>query len=137
MKFLRLVWPNVFRKRTRALLTIGSIVLVLVPIVVLSTLLRALGFTRAQVLGLVLGGTVLLALLGGLAGVVLSFTFSAAVIEGMRHSPAAMFAYNLRLHPSTVASAFAAVVGIGAVAGFGSAVRSAQVSIVEGLRKAA
>ena len=43
MKYFRLVWKNVFRKKTRAFLTMGSIVLVMVLIVVLVSLLNALG----------------------------------------------------------------------------------------------
>jgi putative ABC transport system permease protein len=46
MKFLRLVWKNVFRKKTRTFLTMGSIVLVLVLIVILASLLRALEYDR-------------------------------------------------------------------------------------------
>ena len=42
MKFFRLIWKNVFRKKTRAFLTIASVVLVLVLIVVLFSLLDAL-----------------------------------------------------------------------------------------------
>lgn len=42
MKFFRLVWRNVFRKKTRMFLTTGSIVLVLVLIVVLTCLLQAM-----------------------------------------------------------------------------------------------
>ena len=42
MKYLHLVWKNVFRKRTRMFLTTGSIVLVLVLIVVLTCLLQAM-----------------------------------------------------------------------------------------------
>ena len=42
MKYLNLVWKNVFRKKTRMFLTTGSIVLVLVLIVVLTCLLQAM-----------------------------------------------------------------------------------------------
>jgi putative ABC transport system permease protein len=45
MKFFRLVWKNVFRKKTRTFLTMASIVLVLVLIVVLSSLLHALSYS--------------------------------------------------------------------------------------------
>jgi len=52
LKFFRLIWKNVFRKKTRAFLTIGSIVLVLLLIVVLSSLLDALsGDTALGTLG--------------------------------------------------------------------------------------
>src|SRR6266571_8560397 len=42
MKYFRLIWKNVFRKKTRTVLTTGSIVLVLVLIVVLVSLLQAM-----------------------------------------------------------------------------------------------
>jgi putative ABC transport system permease protein len=42
MKYFRLIWKNVFRKKTRTILTTGSIVLVLVLIVVLVSLLNAM-----------------------------------------------------------------------------------------------
>ena len=42
MKYFRLIWRNVFRKKTRTLLTTSSIVLVLVLIVVLTSLLQAM-----------------------------------------------------------------------------------------------
>ena len=42
MKYFRLVWKNVFRKKTRMFLTTSSIILVLVLIVTLVSLLRAM-----------------------------------------------------------------------------------------------
>ncbi len=42
MKYFRLVWKNVFRKKTRTVLTTSSIVLVLVLIVILVSLLQAM-----------------------------------------------------------------------------------------------
>src|ERR1700737_1337809 len=42
MKYLSLIWRNVFRKKTRTVLTTSSIVLVLVLIVPLVSLLRAM-----------------------------------------------------------------------------------------------
>ncbi len=42
MKYLNLIWRNVFRKKTRTVLTTSSIVLVLVLIVVLTSLLQAM-----------------------------------------------------------------------------------------------
>jgi putative ABC transport system permease protein len=42
MKYFRLIWKNVFRKKTRTFLTTSSIVLVLVLIVILASLLQAM-----------------------------------------------------------------------------------------------
>lgn len=46
MKFFRLIWKNVFRKKTRTFLTMGSIVLVLLLIVILTSLLNALSYDQ-------------------------------------------------------------------------------------------
>jgi len=46
VKFLHLVWKNVFRKKTRTFLTMGSIVMVLVLIVILTSLLKALSYDQ-------------------------------------------------------------------------------------------
>ena len=42
MKYFRLIWRNVFRKKLRTSLTAGSIVIVLTLIVVLASLLQAM-----------------------------------------------------------------------------------------------
>ena len=42
MKYFRFVWKNVFRKKSRAFLTIASIVLVLILMVILTALLEAM-----------------------------------------------------------------------------------------------
>ena len=46
MKFFRLIWKNVFRKKTRTFLTMASIVMVLVLIVILTSLLKALSYDQ-------------------------------------------------------------------------------------------
>src|SRR6267143_4690749 len=42
MKYFRFIWKNVFRKKSRAFLTMASIVLVLILIVILTALLQAM-----------------------------------------------------------------------------------------------
>ena len=46
MKFFHLIWKNVFRKKTRTFLAMGSIVMVLVLIVILTSLLKALSYDQ-------------------------------------------------------------------------------------------
>jgi putative ABC transport system permease protein len=46
VKFFRLIWKNVFRKKTRTFLTMTSIVMVLVLIVILASLLKALYYDQ-------------------------------------------------------------------------------------------
>jgi len=55
----------------------------------------------------------------------------------MKKTPVAMFAYNLKISGTTVLTAFIASVAIGVLAGFAPAIRSARVSIVDGLRQVA
>src|SRR6266581_3550172 len=99
--------------------------------------IRALGFRRRQVLALVLSEAMVLALLGGLVGVLFSIPFTHMLVEGMKHSPVAPFAYNIRISAATLLTAFVAAVAIGVVSGFVPAIRSARVSIVDGLRQVA
>jgi putative ABC transport system permease protein len=100
-------------------------------------LIRALGFRRSQVLALVLSEALVLAVMGGVAGVLFSLPFTWGLIELMKQSPVAVFAYNVRVSPATVATAFAISVAVGVLAGFVPAWRSSRVSIVEGLRQVA
>jgi putative ABC transport system permease protein len=97
--------------------------------------IRALGFRQGQVLALVLAEAMVLAVLGGLAGVAFAFPFTAVLVEGMKHSPVATFAYNFRVSAGTILMALAASVAIGTISGFVPAIRSSRVRIVDGLRK--
>jgi putative ABC transport system permease protein len=99
--------------------------------------LKALGFKRYHVLGMVLGEALVLALSGGLLGVLVSFPFTHMIVEGMKQSPAAMFAYNFKVSWPTVMMAFLTAVGIGTLSGFIPAVRSSRISVVNALRQVA
>lgn len=99
--------------------------------------IRALGFRPRDVLGLVLAESVVLSLLGGVAGVLLSFPFTALLVEALKQSPAAAFAYNFRVPLSSIAFAFVIAVAIGAVSGFVPAIRAARISVVGALRQVA
>ncbi|OLE66933.1 MAG: hypothetical protein AUG09_04985 [Acidobacteria bacterium 13_1_20CM_2_68_7] len=99
--------------------------------------IRAIGFRRRQVLVLVLSEAIVLALLGGVAGVVGSFPFTWGLVWMMKQTPVAMFAYNIKISGATLLTAFSASVAIGVLAGFVPAIRSARISIVDGLRQVA
>ena len=99
--------------------------------------LKALGFKRRQILWLVLGEAMFLALLGGVTGVLASLPFTHVLVEAMKKSPAAMFAYGFRISWPTVAFAFATSVAIGTLSGFVPALRSSRVSVVGALRQVA
>lgn len=99
--------------------------------------LKALGFKRHHVLGMVLAEALVLALSGGILGVLVSFPFTHMIVEGMKQSPAANFAYNFRVSWPTVLTAFATAVAIGTFSGFIPAIRSSRTSVVNALRQVA
>src|SRR2546428_5327464 len=131
--------------RSIALTVLFTVVLIVANSVAMSArervtqiaVIRALGFRRRQVLALVLSEAMVLSVLGGLVGVLFSIPFTHMLVEGMKHSPVAPFAYNIRISPATLLTAFVAAVAIGIVSGFVPAIRSARVSIVDGLRQVA
>jgi putative ABC transport system permease protein len=97
--------------------------------------IRALGFKPQAVLGIVLAESVVLALLGGIAGVLIAYPFTNALVQAMKRSPAAVFAYNFRFPISSVGYAFGAAVLIGSLSGFVPALRAARASVTTALRQ--
>jgi putative ABC transport system permease protein len=97
--------------------------------------MRALGFLRRHVLSIVLLETVVLSLLGGTLGVLLSVPIIRGMVEGMKHSPAAPFTYNFRVTGGTLFFAFLVSVGIGILSGIVPAIRSSRIKVVDGLRQ--
>lgn len=98
--------------------------------------MRTLGFRRSHILSFILSESVLMALLGGLLGVVLAkWLFIPGMIKGMQTTPMAPFLINFKVSLEVLAAAFAVSVGVGILAGFVPAVRSSQIRIVDGLRK--
>jgi putative ABC transport system permease protein len=131
--------------RSIALTVLFTVVLIVANSVAMSArerttqiaVIRALGFRRGQVLGLVLSEAMVLALLGGIAGVLVSIPGIPLLVEFMKRTPVSPFAYNMHLSVTSLVIAFAASVVIGVVSGFVPAIRSARVSIVDGLRQVA
>jgi putative ABC transport system permease protein len=99
--------------------------------------LRTLGFQKKTILELVLGESLLLSVFGGLLGVGLFVGLFPGFRAGLLYSPMAGFAAGMRLFPEVVAVAFAVSVFVGLVAGLVPAIRSAQRSIPDGLRRVA
>ncbi len=99
--------------------------------------IRALGFRRRQVLALVLSEAMLLAVLGGIFGIVIGVPVTRGLVAGMSHTPVAPFAYNVKISLANILGAFGASIAIGVLAGFVPAIRSARGSIVDGLRQVA
>jgi len=97
--------------------------------------MRALGFLQGHVLSIVLLETVVLSLLGGIVGALLSVPLIQGLAAGMKHTPVAPFAYNFRVTGATLLTAFLVSVGIGVVSGIVPAIRSSRIKVVDGLRQ--
>ena len=97
--------------------------------------LRTLGFPKGTILGLILGESVLLSLIGGLLGVGLFIFAFPGFRQGLLYSPMGGFAGGMRLFPEVVATGFVVAVLVGLLAGLVPAIRSAQRSIPDGLRQ--
>jgi len=98
--------------------------------------MRTLGYRRTHILSFILSESVLMSLLGGIAGVFLAnFVIIPGMIKGMESTPMAPFLLNFRVTPEVLGTAFAISVGIGILAGFVPAIRSSRIRIVDGLRQ--
>jgi putative ABC transport system permease protein len=98
--------------------------------------MRTLGYRRSHILSFILSESVLMALLGGVLGVLLAkYFFIPGMVKGMETSPMAPFLLNFKVTVPTLAAAFFVSVGVGVLAGFIPAIRSSQVRIVDGLRQ--
>ncbi len=92
--------------------------------------LRALGWRRRRVMGMVLGESLVLSLIGGLAGIALGMGLVALI----RVSPALPGMIPLHLAPQTIAVALGVALALGAVGGIYPAWRAARLTPVEALR---
>jgi putative ABC transport system permease protein len=92
--------------------------------------LKTLGFTRKHLMMLIYGESISIALLGGLAGILLTYP----VVQGFAVGMARFFPF-VTIEPLTIilAAAFALLVGI--VSGIFPAARSTRTTIVDGLRQ--
>jgi ABC-type lipoprotein release transport system permease subunit len=98
--------------------------------------LRALGFTRRHVLIAFLAESLLLALSGGVVGVVAAAFMQFFTLSTMNWQTFSEVAFGFRLTPGIVLASlgFAALMGV--VGGFLPALRAARLSIVDALRAA-
>jgi len=89
--------------------------------------LKTLGFTNGMVLGLVVAESLLLCLLGGLAGMGLA----TLVMQGLAHAPVPFPPLEADLRVWLVA--FASMFGVGLLVGLPPALKAMRLSIVDGL----
>ena len=92
--------------------------------------LKTLGFTRKTVLGLFVGEAVIVALIGGGAGVLVGYGLMALV----SHNPQAGFFQGISVNPTTMALALLFSGMVGFVAALFPSYNASKVDIVEGLR---
>lgn len=94
--------------------------------------LKAIGFSRARVLGLVLGEACLIGLLGGLLGVGMGCLF----LQVLNGAMPQMFPFAVwEMAGLWLVWLLCASGGVGLASGFIPAVRAAQISVVQGLRQ--
>lgn len=94
--------------------------------------LKAIGFSRGRVLGLILGESCLIALLGGVLGVGLG----CCCLQLLHIAMPQFFPLPiLEMLGLWTAGGFAVAAGIGLVSGLVPAVRAARLSVVDGLRR--
>jgi len=98
--------------------------------------MRTLGFRRVHILGLILSESVLMSLFGGILGVLLAkWFFIPALVKIGNKTAISAWLVNFRVSGETLLMAFGISVGVGILAGFVPAIRSAQRNIVDGLRQ--
>ena len=97
--------------------------------------LRALGFGKPAILGMVLAESLVLALIGGGLGILLFVLAEPALKAGLMASPMSGFAASFDLFPEVLAMGLFITISVGVVAGVVPAVQSARRSIVDGLRR--
>lgn len=93
--------------------------------------LKTLGFTDGNVLGMILGEAIAISLLGGTIG----FLLSTVLVGGVRHSPAGGFLPPLQpFEPSVAATCILTAVVIGFVSSLVPALGASRTPIVDALR---
>jgi ABC-type antimicrobial peptide transport system permease subunit len=98
--------------------------------------LRALGFRRSSILAAFLLESMMLALVGGLFGLVLASGLQAFTITTMNWQSFSQLAFGFDLTPRIVVDGIVFSLAMGLVGGFLPSVRAARLEIVDALRAA-
>jgi len=97
--------------------------------------MRTIGYQKGTILGLILAESLLLSAVGGLLGLGVFVAVFPFFKRGLLYSPMAGFAGGMKIFPGVLIAGFAVTLLVGLFAGLVPAVRSAQRSIVDGLRQ--
>jgi ABC-type antimicrobial peptide transport system permease subunit len=98
--------------------------------------LRALGFRRSAILAAFLAESILLALVGGVVGLLLASSLQAFTVTTMNWQSFSQLAFGFDLTPKIVVMTLLFSVFMGFVGGFLPSVRAARLEIVDSLRAA-
>ncbi len=96
--------------------------------------LRALGFQRASILAAFLAESLLLALLGGVVGLIAASFLTAITVSTTNFQSFSELAFSFALTPTIVAQALGFALLMGFVGGFLPAIRAGRMKIVDALR---
>jgi putative ABC transport system permease protein len=96
------------------------------------SVLKAIGFSRSRVLGMVLGESFVIAILGGILGIGIG-CLSLQVLHGM--SPQFFPFTVIDMAGGWLLALLGTAAGIGLASGLVPAIRAAQLSVVDGLRR--
>ncbi len=96
--------------------------------------LRALGFRRGSILTAFLAESLLLALLGGVVGLVAASFLTAVTVSTTNFQSFSELAFSFDLTPGIVARSLAFALLMGFVGGFLPAIRASRMKIVDALR---
>jgi putative ABC transport system permease protein len=98
--------------------------------------MRTLGFGRGHILGFILSESVLMAVLGGVLGVLLAkIVIIPAFLAVLSKTSVSVWLVNFRVSGRTWAMACVVSICVGIFAGFIPAIQSSRLRIVDGLRK--
>lgn len=98
--------------------------------------LRALGFRRSRILLAFLGESLLLSLLGGIAGILAASAMQWLTISTMNWQTFSELAFSFTLTPGIIAAALTFSLSMGFVGGFLPALRAGRLNIIDALRAA-
>jgi ABC-type antimicrobial peptide transport system permease subunit len=96
--------------------------------------LRALGFRRGSILAAFLGESLLLALVGGIAGLVAASFLTAITVSTTNFQSFSELAFSFTLTPRIVVQSLAFALLMGFVGGFLPAIKASRMKIVDALR---